>query len=108
MDAADRTTILIVDDNAGIRTFVRSNGYANVSVANRGPSSRSRRRLEEDGRSPAELILERRLERATELLRDSAGSVSEVAYAVGFKSVSHFTKRFRERFNVTPSTYSDN
>jgi transcriptional regulator GlxA family with amidase domain len=31
--------------------------------------------------------------------------VGEVAYAVGFASVSHFTKCFREAYDVTPAVY---
>ena len=62
-------------------------------------------RLEEVGESPAALILESRLRRAVELLESDAGSVGEVACAVGFKSVSHFTQRFRDRYGKTPSAY---
>ncbi len=54
--------------------------------------------------SPARLILERRLVRAAELLRGDA-NVSETAYAVGFKSVSHFSHRFRRHYGTTPSTF---
>jgi AraC-like DNA-binding protein len=57
------------------------------------------------GCSPAKLILERRLEHAAHLLAREAGNVSEVADAVGFKSVSHFTERFRQRFGATPSAF---
>ncbi|HET9325480.1 MAG TPA: ATP-binding protein [Candidatus Eisenbacteria bacterium] len=57
------------------------------------------------GRTPMELLMERRLERAAELLASAEGNVGEVAYAVGFRSVSHFTNRFRERFQVTPSAW---
>jgi AraC-like DNA-binding protein len=57
------------------------------------------------GRTPMELLMERRLERAAELLANAEGNVGEVAYAVGFRSVSHFTNRFRERFQVTPSAW---
>ena len=56
-------------------------------------------------RTPMELLMERRLERAAELLAAGEGNVGEVAYAVGFRSVSHFTNRFRERFRVTPSAW---
>ena len=53
--------------------------------------------------SPAELIWQVRLDEARRLLEEEAGNVSEVAYGVGFKSVSHFTNRFRERFEKPPS-----
>ena len=65
------------------------------------------RRLEAlRGCSPAKLILERRLEHAAQLLAARAGNVSEIAYRVGFKNLSHFSQRFRERYGTTPSAYA--
>jgi signal transduction histidine kinase/DNA-binding response OmpR family regulator/ligand-binding sensor domain-containing protein len=55
--------------------------------------------------TPVELLMSRRLERAGELLAAGEGNVGEVAYAVGFRSVAHFTRRFGERFSVTPSAW---
>lgn len=64
------------------------------------------RRLQSvSGKSPAELLMEYRLERAAALLDAGTGTVSEVAYGVGFKNLSHFTRRFRERFGHTPSAH---
>ncbi|MFQ5890362.1 MAG: response regulator [Gemmatimonadota bacterium] len=57
--------------------------------------------------SPSELIQGFRLERAGDLLAAKAGIVSEIAYAVGFKSVSHFCRRFRARYGVSPSAYAE-
>jgi len=64
-----------------------------------------RRMREELDKQPSELIMTMRLERAAQLLSANACSVAEVAYGVGFKSVSHFTKRFRQRFEQTPSAF---
>jgi len=55
--------------------------------------------------TPVDVLREARLARAAILLGAEAGTVSEVAYAVGFKSVSHFGERFRERFGAAPSAY---
>jgi CheY-like chemotaxis protein len=57
------------------------------------------------GESPSDLIRRLRLERAAAMLATSSGNVGEVAYAVGFASVSHFTKCFREAHDVTPAVY---
>lgn len=57
------------------------------------------------GESPTELMRRYRLERAAQLLEQGLGSVSEVAYAVGFASVSHFSKCFRDRYDTTPSAW---
>jgi len=61
------------------------------------------RKLEEEGLTPSGLILGHRLDRAAALLASGEGNVSEVAYAVGFRSVSHFSRRFRERHGTSPS-----
>jgi CheY-like chemotaxis protein len=55
--------------------------------------------------TPMALVLSHRLERAAQMLRAGEGNVGEVAYAVGFRSVSHFTRRFRERFGRTPGEW---
>jgi signal transduction histidine kinase/ligand-binding sensor domain-containing protein/DNA-binding response OmpR family regulator len=55
--------------------------------------------------SPSDLIRRMRLERAASLLTGRAGSVSRIAYAVGFKSVAHFSNRFQDHFGVRPSGY---
>ena len=56
--------------------------------------------------TPSGLLRDLRLARAREMLGVDAGSVSEVAYAVGFKSVSHFSQRFRALYGTTPSKYA--
>jgi signal transduction histidine kinase/ligand-binding sensor domain-containing protein/DNA-binding response OmpR family regulator len=58
------------------------------------------------GLAPSDLIRTARLERAAQLLAARAGTVSEVAYAVGFKSVSYFSDRFVRAFGCRPSDYA--
>jgi AraC-like DNA-binding protein len=55
--------------------------------------------------TPKELLWTFRLKHAAQWLRETDGTVSEVAYASGFKTVPHFTRRFRERFGTTPAAY---
>ncbi|MGO1119934.1 GlxA family transcriptional regulator [Rhodovibrionaceae bacterium A322] len=43
-----------------------------------------------------------RLEHARQLLQQSALSISEIAYATGFSSSSHFSRCFAQRFQLTP------
>lgn len=62
-----------------------------------------RKLKEECGVSPSALLREARLMRAAELLDQRAGTVSEVAYAVGFNSVEGFVRAFATRFRQRPS-----
>ncbi|MGQ0642320.1 MAG: hybrid sensor histidine kinase/response regulator transcription factor [Gemmatimonadaceae bacterium] len=59
------------------------------------------------GENPSDLIRRMRLERAAQMLESGAGSVAEVAYAVGFKSVAHFSNAFNELHGVRPSAWRD-
>ena len=56
--------------------------------------------------SPSGYIRTMRLQRAAQLLEGGVGNVSEVAYAVGFQDVKHFSKLFRQIFGVLPSQYT--
>jgi len=54
-----------------------------------------------------EFVRDIRLKRAAQLLVQKKMNVSEVAYAVGFKDMSHFRKCFRQEFNMSASEYMD-
>jgi AraC-like DNA-binding protein len=57
--------------------------------------------------SPNGFIRAMRLERAAQLLRQRAGTVSEIAYRVGFNDAEYFSKLFRQVFGVVPSGYPE-
>ncbi len=64
------------------------------------------RRLKElTGETPSALIKRMRLERGADLLKQNMGTVSEVAYSTGFKSVAQFSRSFRDQFSQTPTEY---
>lgn len=68
----------------------------------------TRRLREAVGESPADFIRCFRLERAADRLDASDNPrISDVAYAVGFRTVSHFSKAFRKHFGCSPSQYPD-
>lgn len=69
-------------------------------------SSLYRRLMDTTGEGIEAMLRRFRLERAAQLLDSRAGNVGEIAYAVGFKSVSHFCKTFRDRFGVSPGAYT--
>ena len=52
-----------------------------------------------------EFVRDIRLKRAVQLLVQKKMNVSEVAYAVGFKDLSHFRKSFKQEFNMSASEY---
>jgi AraC-like DNA-binding protein len=57
------------------------------------------------GMPPHRYGIERRLERAKQLLANSGDPLAEIAYAVGFASQSHMTDVFRVKLGVTPGRY---
>jgi DNA-binding response OmpR family regulator len=57
------------------------------------------------GQTPTALLRSMRLERGAELLASETGTVTEVAYAVGFNSLSYFSRCFKEEYGVPPSSY---
>lgn len=62
-----------------------------------------RKLVADAGETPVDLIRDVRLSRARRLLREAAGNVSEVAYAVGFNSLSAFSRAYRARYGEPPS-----
>lgn len=57
------------------------------------------------GVPPHRYIVEQRLIRAQELLRQSDRSAADVAFLCGFSSQSHLTSTFRRLLGTTPSVY---
>lgn len=57
------------------------------------------------GQPPHRWLMERRLERARELLLESKLSLAEIADACGFADQSHFTHRFSAATGVVPSEW---
>ncbi len=57
------------------------------------------------GKTPIEFIKTIRLQRAVQLLETSQLTIAETAYEVGFKNPKHFSKCFKNEYNILPSTY---
>jgi len=61
-----------------------------------------RRILDLTSQTPSALIRGQRLEHAYHFLENKAGNVSTAAHHSGFKDVGYFSKRFQQRFGITP------
>jgi DNA-binding response OmpR family regulator len=55
------------------------------------------------GKSASRFVRNYRLEHAYQLLQNKVGTVSEIAYRVGYSSPAYFTKCFTEDFGISPS-----
>jgi AraC family transcriptional regulator len=59
------------------------------------------------GLSPYKYIIQCRLDKAKILLRDRDLSIAFICQEIGFKNQSHFTRVFRQYFQITPKVYRD-
>jgi AraC-like DNA-binding protein len=57
--------------------------------------------------TPSDLLRRVRLERAAKLLVEGDEGIGDIAYCVGFNSVSAFCRAFREAYNLTPSGFRE-
>jgi len=63
--------------------------------------------MQEFQMSPSDLLRERRLEYAADLLKADKLTVQQVADKTGFESPAHFSRAFKKRFGVVPSQFLD-
>ncbi|GAB5520359.1 MAG: hypothetical protein RhofKO_26100 [Rhodothermales bacterium] len=72
-----------------------------------GVSTRHLRRKLRDltALSPSAYVRMLRMDRAAQLLAQQAGTVSEIAYRVGYRDAKYFSQQFRQVFGVNPSAY---
>jgi AraC-like DNA-binding protein len=55
--------------------------------------------------TPTDYIFERRLDQSKKLLATSEQSIDEVAVNSGFKTTSHYSRKFKEKYGIPPSQY---
>lgn len=56
-------------------------------------------------KTPGEYLIQYRIAKSMELLSGEDMSITDIAYATGFTSASHYTKTFREIIGCTPHKY---
>jgi AraC family transcriptional regulator len=57
------------------------------------------------GTSPYQYLLQQRIERAKQLLKQTDRSIMDIALECGFNSHSHLSKQFRQLVGITPKVY---
>lgn len=61
--------------------------------------------ITKEGISFKEYLTNVRIEKAKELLKNRNASIAEVAFEVGFNSLSHFTTLFKSHLNISPGGF---
>ena len=56
--------------------------------------------------SPKNYLLNIKLQKSKELIRENQYTISEIAYMLGFSSIHYFSRLFKKYFNTTPSAYA--
>lgn len=57
------------------------------------------------GTTPYQYLLQQRVERAKQLLKQNNHSIMEIAFLCGFNSHSYLSKQFRQLAGMTPKAY---
>ena len=60
------------------------------------------------GTAPYQYLLQQRVERAKQLLKQTDQSIMDIAFLCGFNSHSHLSKQFRQFTGMTPKAYRAN
>ncbi len=89
-----------IDDNHQKINLRSASDYANQLNVHVNHLNRAIKETTE--KTTSQLIAERFLQEAKILLKHSAWSVSEIAYALGFTEVTHFNNFFKKHVNISP------
>jgi AraC-like DNA-binding protein/mannose-6-phosphate isomerase-like protein (cupin superfamily) len=76
-------------------------------AAGLSPSGLRRRFHDEIGQSPAEYVIQQRIERAKQLLRETSRPITDIAFALGFNASPYFAAVFKRQTGQTPSQFRD-
>jgi len=102
---------LIGDYVTPIWEVMESNYYYDLKIsefaeiANRSTSTFRRDFEKHYHTAPGKWLTNKRLEKAMLLLKTSDKQISDITFECGFKNVSHFSRIFKEKFNISPTKY---
>lgn len=94
-----------------IRQVMESNYYYDLKIsefaeiANRSTATFRREFKKHYHTTPGRWLTNRRLERASVLLQTTKKTISEITLDCGFKNVSHFSRIFKQKFDLSPTKY---
>ena len=92
----------VLENNISNSAFEMENLAKSLSIS----STQLRRKLKAlTNQTIIEYVRNYRLDKAAQMLKNGDASVSEIAYKVGFESLSYFSKVFQERFQQSPSEW---
>ncbi len=93
------------------KEVIEAHIYSNLSIdelaqlTNMSVSSFKREFTKIYADSPAHYLRNRKMEKASELLRITDLRINEIAFECGFSDVAHFSNSFLERYDTSPSQY---
>lgn len=99
------------DDDLLIRQAITANIYNTVTVeelaflCHMSLSTFKRRFARIHGTSPNRWLLEKRMEKAAEMLKQAECKVSEIYFELGYENLSSFIQSFKQVHGVTPKQY---
>ena len=82
-----------------------SNSPDAAAAADLSPNYLAHLIKKETGKTFVDLVTERRMEKACELLTHTTLRINEVAQAVGFEDEAYFARRFRQRYATAPRQF---
>lgn len=91
-----------IEDNYKEGTLEEISHKLNFSISN--TSKRIKKRT---GKTFKELLQEKRLRQAADLLRRTKMPVTDIIYQVGYDNTSYFHRIFKENYQVSPKHYRD-
>lgn len=102
---------LFTPREAGFREVIQSHLFSNITIQELAIlSGRSLSAFKRDFEtyfedSPGNYLKEQKLLKAADLLMSTDLSISEICYEVGFSDSSHFSKLFKQKYQLTPSGF---
>ena len=74
-------------------------------LTGRSLSSFRRDFIDHYGISPKQWLIDKRLEKARDLLEKNNTTVSQIALEVGYENFSHFVKAFHKKYGIPPKQF---